>query len=276
MSANNFERIKKAIELILEYAPQQPGLEEIALHLDLSSSHFHRLFTEHVGITPQQFLHAINIHHAKKLLSQNQDILSSALDVGLSGSGRLHDQFVSIEAVSPGEFKSKGRGIEFYWGNAESPYGSCFISWTKRGIHRLAFSEDATRELQNLKESWPSAIFEESQKDAATKLHQLFHQKDLAQNLWVTGTNFQVNVWRALLSIPEGNLSTYSAIAKSIGDKNAQRAVGSAIGKNPIAYLIPCHRVIRSTGVLNNYRWEPWRKALMLGTEISKNEIKEK
>ncbi len=269
MSHDNFQRIKTAIEFILAHAHQQPKLDDLAQHLSLSPHHLHRIFVEYAGITPQQFLHVINIHHAKSLLEHNNDVLSSALDLGLSGSGRLHDQFVTIEAVSPGEFKSGGTGINIYWCDGQSPFGPCFIAWTERGIHRLEFTEGSSaKTLSDLRTLWPNTEFIESPNQAEPLVEQLFNPK-YPTKLWVKGTNFQINVWKALLNIPEGCISTYSQIAKLIGEGKAQRAVGSAIGKNPVAVLIPCHRVIRASGVLNHYRWEAWRKALILGKEFT-------
>lgn len=273
MSQHNFQRIKKAIEFILTHAQQQPKLDDLAQHLSLSPHHLHRLFVQQVGITPQQFLHVINIHHAKTLLNQNKDIFSSALNIGLSGAGRLHDQFVTIEAVSPGEFKSGGDGIQMYWCKAMSPFGHCFVAWTDRGIHKIEFIEETPNQiLTTLKELWPKALFVERPEKTLEIIEHIFNSKQPTK-LWVKGTNFQINVWKALLNIPEGSVSTYSDIAKTIGNSKAQRAVGSAIGKNPIAVLIPCHRVIRSSGVLNHYRWESWRKALILGKEFTQSGV---
>lgn len=271
-STRDFARIESAIRFILDHSSQQPSLDTIAAHLHLSQHHLHRMFVRHTGITPKQFLHVLNIEQAKKTLRQQRSVMQSALTAGLSGSSRLHDQFITIEAVSPGEFKSLGKGMRFSWGHCASVFGEALVVWTERGIHRLEFISGQSREdsLNMLSRLWPLASFSENQKQANTLIKQIFHGELQHLNLWIQGSNFQVNVWKALLTIPSGAVAAYGDVAAWIGKPRASRAVGSAIGANPVAFLIPCHRVIQTSGALSQYRWQAWRKGMILATELGR------
>jgi len=246
----------------------QPTLEQLAAHVNLSPYHFHRIFVRYCGVTPKQFSQVLTVKNAKKILDQQKSTMEAALASGLSGHSRLHDHFINIEAVSPGEYKSKGQDMNFFWGVASSIFGDAFIAWTDRGIHRIEFlTKDVLDILSELKKIWPKAVFIKKQIDAEATINNIFTGVDRPLKLWVDGTNFQVMVWKALLSINPGELRTYQFIARSVKRASASRAVGNAIGKNPIAYLIPCHRVIQNSGALGGYRWNATRKRVMLTKE---------
>lgn len=271
-TTSDYQRIAKAIEYISDHKGEQPSLDEIAAHLNLSPFHFQRLFSRWAGITPKRFLQSLTVEHAKELLEKSESILSVSEEVGLSSSARLHDHFVSIEAVTPGEFKSKGAGLEIVYGVHESHFGDVFVASTERGICYLIFVD--TRDhideaFGSLKSMYPNAKISEQSDQIAPVVNKLFAEKHPKQKhrLLLSGTNFQINVWKALLRIPYGQLSTYGQIATAIGKPKACRAVGTAVGANPISFLIPCHRVIQSTGVIGNYRWGPTRKKALLAWE---------
>ena len=273
---NDFERVAAVIRYLDEHHAEQPALAELASAAGLSESHFHRLFHRWAGVTPKDFLQSLTVEHAKRRLRESSSVLETALDLGLSGPGRLHDHFVTLEAASPGEFKSGGEGMEIEWGWAETPFGNCSLGWSARGICHLAFHEtdpvsDAPAELA---ENWPSAPLQRSDPEARRRATLIFNsRRKLAGTLraYVGGTPFQLKVWRALLRIPEGCVVNYRRLAEAVGDSDATRAVGSACGSNPIAYLIPCHRVIRETGVVKGYRWGDTRKRALLAWESTSN-----
>ena len=271
---NDFDRIATVIHHLDQHHSDQPSLDELAAVAGLSPSHFHRLFHRWAGVTPKDFLQCLTAEHAKQRLRDSTSVLDTAFDAGLSGPGRLHDLFVTLEAATPGEFKNGGHGMTIQWGIAETPFGQCSIGWNARGICHLAFRE-VNREAsvpQALRESWPNAAFQRTDREAAHVARSIFnHSQESMSKLkaFVKGTSFQVKVWRALLQIPEGSVTTYGAIARAIGRPNATRAVGTACGSNPVAYLIPCHRVIRQTGVVQGYRWGNDRKQALLAYEGS-------
>lgn len=234
----------------------------------LSVSHFHRLFQRWAGVTPKDFLQCLTAEFAKQRLRESASVLDAALEAGLSGPGRLHDLMVTLEAASPGEIKSRGAGLWIEWGVVESPFGVCSIGWTERGICHLGFGETA-RATVMVKE-WGSAEFRRNDRVARARAAAIFdHPRIPAGKLkaFVRGTAFQLKVWRALLRIPPGCVATYGRIARAIGEPNAIRAVGTACGSNPVAYLIPCHRVIRETGIVQGYAWGSDRKQAMLAWE---------
>ena len=251
---------------------QQPDLATIADHVHLSPYHFQRLFTKWAGISPKRFLQYLTVESASQILSDNS-VLDSALSVGLSSSGRLHDLFVNLEAMSPGEFKTQGAGLQIHYGIHPTPFGLALIAVTKRGICHLSFPDE--RYLQNpeqfLRENWKNAeiILNDSQTQPFIQqfFNSNFFQRPKPLTLLVKGTNFQIQVWRALLKIPFGETTTYQKIADDLGSPRASRAVGNAVGQNPIAYLIPCHRVIKADGKLGGYRWGSDRKAMILDWE---------
>ncbi len=269
--SNHYEKIKQAIEYFDENYKYQPSLEEVAKQVHLSKHHFSRVFKEYVGVTPMQFLQATTLQHAKKHLENSKSILETSLDVGLSSSSRLHDLFLNFEAITPNEYKKLGEQLTITYGVGYSPFGKAFIAQSTRGIMALMFYEESYDEiLVRIKKDWANAAFIHDDKLVQNSLDSIFihHNK---QKLFVKGTNLQVNVWKALLTIPQGNLTTYSDVAKKIGNEKAVRAVASSIGKNPISVLIPCHRVVGKTAAMSGYAWGINRKRIILACEALRN-----
>jgi AraC family transcriptional regulator, regulatory protein of adaptative response / methylated-DNA-[protein]-cysteine methyltransferase len=269
----NFNRIAEAISYIKANFKTQPGLEEIAERVNLSPFHFQRLFSEWAGTTPKRFLQYISIGYAKEMLKENQSLFDTALETGLSGTSRLHDLFVNIEGMTPGEYKNGGENLHINYSFAESPFGNIIVASTSKGICHIAFYDDENIALASLQRQFPAAqyqqILDKEQQNALfifshdwSKLHQI--------KLHLKGTDFQLKVWEALLKIPMGKLATYGNIAKQLQNPNASRAVGTAIGDNPVAFLIPCHRVIQTSGALGGYHWGVNRKTAMIGWEAAK------
>jgi AraC family transcriptional regulator of adaptative response/methylated-DNA-[protein]-cysteine methyltransferase len=268
----DYERIKKAIEFIHANFQQQPDLDAVAKEVYLSPFHFQRLFKDWAGVSPKKFLQYISLQHAKKLLQQHT-VSDTAFETGLSGSGRLHDLFINIEGMTPGEYKNGGEQLHINYSFAESPFGNIIVASTAKGICHLAFADDENESLKQLRLQFPNATFRQVVDTIQQNALFIFTQdwKDLSKiKLHLKGTQFQLKVWEALLKIPMGDVSTYSGIANSINNPNASRAVGTAIGDNPVAFLIPCHRVIRSTGDFGKYHWGSIRKTAMLGWEAAK------
>lgn len=272
-SSFDYERVEKAIRFIETQKKKQPDLARIAGAAGLSEFHFQKLFSRWVGISPKRFLQFVTKEHAKALLEQSENILDTAYESGLSGPGRLHDLFINCEAVTPGEFKKKGQGLEIQYGFAFSPFGQCLIAATPRGICNLKFVRDKSKEklTQWLANMWPGADLKEKPALAAELAQQVFTVKGRRPSgplhLFVKGTNFQIKVWEALLRIPFGSTVTYQDIAGHIKAPGANRAVGTAVGKNPIPFLIPCHRVIRKMGGFGNYGEGKTRKKAIIGWE---------
>lgn len=272
MTMTDFERIKKAIEYIQANFQQQPDLDAVAKEVYLSPFHFQRLFKKWAGVSPKKFLQYISLQHAKKLLSDHT-VMDAAYETGLSGSSRLHDLFISIEGMTPGEYKNGGEQLNINYSFAESPFGNIIVASTTKGICHLAFADDESEALQQLQLQFPNATFKQVVDTIQQNALFIFTQdwKNLSKiKLHLKATPFQVKVWEALLKIPMGDLSTYSSIAQQIANPAASRAVGTAIGDNPVAFLIPCHRVIRSTGEFGQYHWGNTRKTAMIGWEASK------
>lgn len=276
MSSLDYQRIEQAINYLGQSFREQPDLRDVARRVHLSEYHFQRLFRRWAGISPKRFLQFLTVEHAKKLLDESSDLLRVTYDSGLSSPGRLHDLFVNTEAVTPGEFKKRGEGVEITFGVHTSPFGDCLLAMTERGICSLSFisSSERTRAIKLLKSKWSKATFRENSRATQPAFDQIFNQKKngVARkvNLFLQGTNFQIKVWEALLKIPSGFLLSYEDIAAMIGKPGASRAVGNAISNNPIAYAIPCHRVIRKVGVIGDYRWGSARKKAMLAWEAAK------
>jgi AraC family transcriptional regulator of adaptative response/methylated-DNA-[protein]-cysteine methyltransferase len=277
-SLADYARIESAIRFIETRAKEQPGLEAIAAYLGLSPFHLQRLFSRWAGVSPKKFLEFITVAGAKKLLDQSASVLDTALEVGLSGPSRLHDMFVHIEAVSPGEYKSMGQGLELRWGIFPSPFGPCLIAESPRGICALEFFESpAIAESQaeeTLAKRWSKAALVRDEESAQALGERIFASLPSRAGadpfrLLVKGSAFQIKVWKGLLSIPEGRLVSYGKFAEMIGQAGAARAVGSAIGDNPIGYLIPCHRVLRSSGEFGGYKWGLERKKALIAREAS-------
>lgn len=273
---NDYERIARVIHYLDDCHLEQPALATLAEHAGLSQFHFHRLFSAWAGVTPKDFLQCLTLAHAKELLREGESILDVALESGLSGPGRLHDLCVNLEAASPGELKSGGAGWTISLGFADSPFGKCLMGESHRGICHLSFIESESEEtaLATLQKDWPQAKLQRDDSAAAGLAVRIFARANGSRSrpvlrAFVRGTLFQVRVWRALLQVQPGTLVSYGRLAETIGQPAAARAVGTAVGQNPLAYLIPCHRVIRETGVLGNYRWGQIRKRAIVAWESS-------
>lgn len=270
----NYNRIAEAIDYIKANFKSQPGLDEVAEKIHLSPAHFQRLFTEWAGTSPKKFLQYISVEHAKKILKEEQATLfDTAFETGLSSTSRLHDLFVNIEGMTPAEYKNGGKHLQINYSFAESPFGPLIVASTEKGVCYMAFENDDKKALKGLKEKFPNATF--FRKLDMLQQNALFiFQNDWSKlneiKLHLKGTDFQLKVWESLLKIPMGKLSTYGNIAEQIGTPNASRAVGTAIGSNPVAFLIPCHRVIQSSGTFGGYMWGTTRKTAIIGWESAK------
>lgn len=270
----NYKRIARAIEYIKAHFKEQHKLDEVAEQVHLSPFHFQRLFSEWAGTTPKKFLQYVSIEHAKKLLTDYKTTLfDTALETGLSGTGRLHDLFVNIEGMTPAEYRTGGKNLSINYSFAESPFGNLIVASTSKGVCYMAFNDDEVNALNDLKQNFPNAKFQRKL-DLLQQNALFIFQDDWSRlpeiKLHLKGTNFQLKVWETLLKIPMGRLSTYGNIAEQIGNPNASRAVGRAIGSNPVAYLIPCHRVIQSSGNIGGYMWGNTRKTAIIGWESAK------
>lgn len=270
----NYTRIAEAIEYIRCNFQSQPDLDEVAAKVHLSPFHFQRLFKDWAGVSPKKFLQYTSVSYAKNMLRQQKaTVFDAAYDTGLSGTGRLHDLFVKIEGMTPGEFKNGGENLSVNYSYAETPFGNIIVASTHRGICYMAFAEEETAAFQLLLAQFPRATFRQITDIIQQHALYIFTQdwKKLDQiKLHVKGTDFQLKVWETLLQIPEGQLTTYGTIAEKIQKPQASRAVGTAIGSNPVAFLIPCHRVIQSTGTLGGYMWGIDRKTAIIGWEAAK------
>jgi len=271
----DYRRVALAIEFLRSRALEQPDLSAVATHIGLGAHHFQRLFTQWAGVSPKRFLQFLTIEDAKRRLALSRNTLDLADGVGLSGGGRLHDLFVTLEALTPGEARSGGRGLSINWGVHDTPFGHAMIGVTGRGICALHFIDDLEAAESLLRQSWPHAQLRHEPGLTAQTMQRVFkpmaNQPRQPLAVVVKGTNFQVRVWQALMTLPEGTLATYGDIADALEMPGAARAVGSAIAANNIAWLIPCHRVIRSSGIITGYRWGSVRKAAMLGWEASQS-----
>jgi AraC family transcriptional regulator, regulatory protein of adaptative response / methylated-DNA-[protein]-cysteine methyltransferase len=273
----NFNRIAEAIAYIQRHFRDQPNLDDVAEKVHLSPFHFQRLFSEWAGVSPKKFLQFISIEHAKRLLKNEQVTLSEAsYATGLSGTGRLHDLFINIEGMTPAEYKHGGKNLAINYSYADSPFGNILIASTNKGVCHLAFADNDQLAFQELQQHFPNAAFH--QKLDFIQQNALFiFTHDWGKlneiKLHLKGTDFQLKVWEALIKIPQGKLATYSQVAQQINRPQASRAVGTAIGSNPVAYLIPCHRVIQSTGAFGQYHWGSIRKTAMIGWEGAKTQF---
>jgi AraC family transcriptional regulator, regulatory protein of adaptative response / methylated-DNA-[protein]-cysteine methyltransferase len=272
----NYQRVAAAISYIIENFKEQPELDEVARKIHLSPFHFQRLFTQWAGVSPKKFIQYLSVEHAKKLLQDGEaTVFDAAYQTGLSGTGRLHDLFVKIEGMTPGEYRNGGEYLRINYSYAQSPFGNILVASTAKGICCMAFADDGDEALGELKAKFPNAQY--------TPVLDMIQQTALYifLNDWsrineiklhLKGTAFQLKVWETLLKIPAGGLSTYAGIATHINNPGAARAVGSAIGSNPVAFLIPCHRVIQSSGIFGQYHWGSNRKAAMIGWEAARLE----
>jgi AraC family transcriptional regulator of adaptative response/methylated-DNA-[protein]-cysteine methyltransferase len=270
---NDYDRIARVIRYADAHHAGQPALSVLAREAGLSPSHFHRLFTAWAGLTPKSFLQCLTFSRARSLLRAGQNILDSALDAGLSGPGRLHDLCLSLEAASPGEIKSGGAGWRMWAGYGPSPFGDCLVAQSPRGLCHISFVDGSRQSAwADLTRAWPNARWRRDDAAAARLLAGIFARPNRTAprqplRAFVKGTDFQVRVWRALLRVPPGALTSYGHLAAAIGAPSAARAVGSAVAGNELAWLIPCHRVIRQTGALGEYRWGATRKQAMIAWE---------
>jgi AraC family transcriptional regulator of adaptative response/methylated-DNA-[protein]-cysteine methyltransferase len=275
---SHYATVAEAIRYLRLHAQRQPSLDDIAAHVGMSPFHFQRLFVQWAGVSPKRFLQHLTKERARDVLRETPDILDAAFQLGLSSPSRLHDLVVSCDAMSPGELKQGGAGVMIGYGFAGTPFGQAFIGWTARGVCHVEFFDEGLMQpaapLQALRAAWPSASLNENQ-TAAEELAQKIFPVTPAQgklHLVLKGTNFQIKVWEALLRIPPGRMLSYSQLAALAGVPRASRAVGSAMAANTIGYLIPCHRVIRNDGDIGHYRWDPVRKAALLGWEAARQD----
>lgn len=269
----NFSRIAEAIEYIKINFKTQPRLEEVAEKINVSPFHFQRMFTDWAGVSPKKFLQYITVEHAKKMLKESQSTLfETAFETGLSGTGRLHDLFINIEGMTPGEYKNGGENLRINYSFAESPFGNILVASTGKGICNIAFADDREEALQALQKKFPNAVYTQMVDLMQQNILYIFTHDWSRINqvkLHLRGTEFQLKVWEALLKVPMGQVTTYGKIAKQIQIPAASRAVGTAIGDNPVAFLIPCHRIIQATGVFGQYHWGSIRKTAMIGWEAA-------
>jgi AraC family transcriptional regulator of adaptative response/methylated-DNA-[protein]-cysteine methyltransferase len=273
----DYQRIERAILALEKNFRRQPSLDEIAKSVALSEYHFQRLFSRWVGISPKRFLQFLTKEYAKDLIESSPNLLDVAYESGLSGTGRLHELFVTCEAVTPGEFKNKGEGLQIFYGFHPTPFGHCLLALTDRGICHLSFVQEGerTQAIKSLQKGWENAKLTVASAKTRALIDQIFNPikngKPQPLHLFLSGTNFQMKVWEALLKIPAGAVASYEDIAARIGMPKSSRAVGNAVSQNPIAYIIPCHRVVRKLGEFGNYRWGAARKKAILGWEAAKN-----
>lgn len=270
----DYQRIAKAIEYIQSNFKLQPNLDEVAEKVNLSPAHFQKIFTDWAGTSPKKFLQFISLEHAKNLLKEEKATLfDAALETGFSSTSRLHDLFVNIEGMSPAEYKNGGKNLKINYSFSGSPFGEIMTASTGKGVCYMAFAENKENALRDLVNKFPNASFFETKDEFQINALSIFHKDWTELNtikLHLKGTDFQLKVWESLLTIPLGKLSTYGKLAEKIGSAKASRAVGTAIGSNPVAFLIPCHRVIQSTGKIGGYMWGSDRKQMMIGWESSK------
>ena len=273
-NARDYARIADAIRFLDEAGEGQPSLDEVAARMGLSPFHAQRLFKRFAGVSPKRFLQFATAKAAKRRLVDARTVLDTTYDVGLSSPGRLHDLLVSVEAVTPGEVRRRGAGLTLRYGTHDTPFGTACLTTSERGIVRLSFQVPEDEELAALHRAWPGARLERDDPTTAPLIERIFARRDGDDRplpLLLSGTNLQIRVWEALLRIPEGAVVSYGSLAAALDRPTAARAVASAVGANPVAYLIPCHRVLRATGALGGYRWGPERKRVLLAAELSRS-----
>jgi AraC family transcriptional regulator of adaptative response/methylated-DNA-[protein]-cysteine methyltransferase len=270
--SEDYLRIEQAIQYLENHFKDQPNLDEVAANIGLSEYHFQRMFTRWAGVSPKRFLQYLTKEGAKELLNQSENLLDTTYQIGLSSLGRLHDLFVTTEAITPGEYKSRGAGLTIRYGIHPTPFGKCLIGTTERGICHLSFVQTSEGDaIDALVSDWKEAEMIEDHQSTAPLIAPIFIlnlREETPLHLHLRGTNFQLKVWEALLNIPVGAVTTYEHIASEVGNPKATRAVGTAVGHNPIAVLIPCHRVIRKLGGFGNYRYGASRKMALLAREF--------
>ena len=274
-ASQDYRRIERAIRFLDEHVIDQPSLEDVASEIGLSPFHAQRLFTRWAGISPKRFLGLLTVGHAKAALQAGESVLDATYEVGLSGPSRLHDLFTTYEAMTPGEYKQQGAGLVIRYGVYATPFGDALLLTTERGIAGLSFVDDAEAEaVEAAREAWPLSRLVEDQEATGALGDQLFGAAPGSRRprLLLKGTNFQVKVWSALLQVPPGRVISYLDLATAIDQPRAVRAVGNALAHNPIGFVVPCHRVIRATGVLGDYRWGRLRRRAILAWEAAQSE----
>jgi len=272
-----YELITRAIFWVAQNQPEQPNLEALADAMGVSPFHLQRTFQDWAGVTPKQFLKSLTRHAALQRLLAGSSVLDAALSAGLSGPGRLHDLMITTEALTPGEIRKRGAGVRLEYGFGETPFGDALVCWNTRGLNFLGFCSECGPEdtFSELRTRWSNAVFEERPNSAQAWLDRVFSAHDgQPLQLWLRGSAFQLKVWEALLDIPEGAHASYGSLARHIGQPAAARAVGSAVGANPLAWIIPCHRVIRQLGELGDYRWGSVTKRAMIGYEATRSLVR--
>ncbi|WP_429084885.1 bifunctional transcriptional activator/DNA repair enzyme AdaA [Aeromonas veronii] len=274
---SDYARIADAIRFIASQVERQPTLDEIAAHVHLSPFHFQRLFSRWAGVTPKRYLQVLTLERAKALLQESRPLLEVADTLGLSSGSRLYDHFVQLEAVTPGEYKQRGAGLVIDHGVHDTPFGQAFVALTPRGVCNFSFLDEKAPEtpLAALAHSWPAATLQEAPSRTQNVINTMFDGSkapDRPISLHVSGTNFQISVWRALLQIPPAKVVSYAQVASAVGNPKAARAVGLAVGANPVALMIPCHRVIQQNGKLGGYHWGETRKQAIHAWEAARYE----
>lgn len=272
-TGTDYRRMGRAIRFLSENYLDQPSLDEAASAAGLSPFHFQRVFTRYVGVSPKSFVGHLTLEHAKSDLQNGASVLEAALDSGLSGPSRLHDLCLKIEAMTPGEYGKGGEGVAIDYGFHDCPFGVALVMTTAKGVCGLAFGDEGEEEkmLSDMRRRWPHARYRETPKITARIAEQIFAPKRTSEiSLHLLGTPWQIQVWQALLSIPEGKVASYRTIAEKVCSAKASRAVGAAVGRNPISYLIPCHRVLGSNGAITGYHWGTARKRAMLAVEAAR------
>jgi AraC family transcriptional regulator of adaptative response/methylated-DNA-[protein]-cysteine methyltransferase len=272
--SNHYQLISSVLQWLVENQKSQPALDHIAHEFGLSEFHLQRTFQEYVGVSPKQFLKFLGKQEAIRRLKDGQTVFDTALDIGLSGPGRLHDLIITTESVTPGQIRQSGHGVEMQYGFGSTPFGTALVAWTSRGISFLGFCDEDSRNrtLADLKQQWPGVTLSENGPAAGKTADKIFATPDgVPTRIWLRGSPFQLKVWEALLKIPLSENCSYGQVAIHIGQPKASRAVGSAVGSNPVAWLIPCHRVITSLGTLGGYRWGTQTKEVMLAFEKSRS-----
>ena len=278
-AADDYEQVRRAIAFLTAHADSQPDLDSLARHLGLAPDRAQKLFKRWCGLSPKEFVQAITVDHARALLASSANVLDTAHEVGLSGAGRLHDLFVDHEAMTPGDYKRRGAGLEIAYGFHPSPFGEALLMATARGVAGLAFVDEDKGQsradaLADMTRRWPAATFVEDQQRTAPLVARIFEpaqwQPEQPVRLVLIGTDFEVRVWETLLKIPLGRAVTYADIARHLGQPTASRAVGTAVGRNPISFVVPCHRVLRGDGNLGGYHWGLTRKRALIGWETGR------
>ena len=274
----NWRRMGRAIGFLSAHYLEQPSLDDAASAVGLSPFHFQRLFTRYVGVSPKNFVGHLTLAHAKADLAEGKNILETALDAGLSGPSRLHDLSLKIEAMTPGEYARGGKGVDIDYGFHASPFGIALVMATTKGVCGLAFGDEGEEKtiFADMAARWPKANFRDAPERTGAIAQQIFESTNGELRVHLLGTPWQVKVWQALLAIPQGKVSTYRAIAGQVGNASASRAVGTAVGRNPISWLIPCHRVLGSDGTLTGYHWGVERKRAMLAVEAARRDQSER